>query len=99
MRIYAIRDTVAQAIVAGAVFTERSDASASRMFADACLDERGLIGKHPGDFELIHLGDLEEDTGKITTDGVFGYPLPRVITTGASMVAARNAAQAQGDIK
>lgn len=93
MRIYAIRDVVAQAIVAGAVFTEKSDAAASRSFADACADERGLIGKHPGDFELLHLADLEEDTGKVTTDGVFGYPLPRVITTGASMAEARKLAQ------
>lgn len=40
---------------------------AVRSFGDACLnstDPNNIIGKHPSDFELYHLGSFDDHTGQ-----------------------------------
>lgn len=44
-----------------------SDAGAARTFSDAVAQEGTLIGKHPEDFSLIRLADVEDSTGAVTS--------------------------------
>lgn len=45
----------------------RAPGQATRDFADAVNDPQNQqLHKHPEDFELWHLGELDETTGKIT---------------------------------
>lgn len=36
------------------------------MLQDGARDENSLLGLHPGDFQLISIGEFNEQTGKIT---------------------------------
>lgn len=83
MKLYAIRDKVAGSII-GNIVTHKADAAAARQFADLCAQRDTIVGTHPADFELLHIADVDEDTGKVTCEGVFGYPLPRVVVAGSS---------------
>lgn len=37
--------------------------SARRAFFDACQDSASLLGRHPQDFTLYHLGSFDDETG------------------------------------
>lgn len=82
-RIYAIRDVVAQAFV-GILHQFPHDAPAVRLFSDVARDEQTIIGKHPEDYELWCLGELQDD----------GCIMPEVVVvlTGSAW----KAAQAEG---
>lgn len=51
-----------------------NNAVAIRSFADACQDEKSLLNKHAEDYDLVNLGNLDIDTGKIE-----GRPNPIVL--------------------
>jgi len=44
-----------------------SDQGAARTFGDACKQEGTLISKHPEDFSLIRLADVDDSTGQVNT--------------------------------
>jgi len=48
-------------------FFSVSDAAAARTFSDAVAQEGTLMGKHPEDFSLIRLADVEDSTGAVTS--------------------------------
>lgn len=59
MKLYALHDKKAQALSNFVV--ERSDAVATRFFAEAVLQPNSVIGKYPDDFELVALCDVSQD--------------------------------------
>ncbi|AZL82915.1 nonstructural protein [Apis mellifera associated microvirus 12] len=87
-RLYGIYDVRGETII-GNVVSHRVDAAAVRMFGDIAGDKQSLVGTHPSDFDLVHIGTLALDTGVIdTTD------CPRVVVTGAAWLAAQAQSEA-----
>lgn len=80
--IYAVRDTVADAIVGG-LQLHRADAAAIRTFGDIASQRDSIVAMHPGDFELVCLGSI---------DGLSITPDARVVITGAQWLAAQQPA-------
>lgn len=81
--LYAIRDRIAQELVGRMMYCVMSfntPAQAARYFADAVNDESSVLNKHPGDYELIHLGTITHD-GTITPDPI------SIIITGDALIA------------
>lgn len=72
--IIAIIDTIAQDI-AGPVVLFRHDAAAVRYFSDIATDPQTMIHRHVSDYDLVSLGQLDDQTFTIT-------PQLRVIITG-----------------
>lgn len=62
--IYAVRDTVSESIVS-ALILELTDAPAIRAFHDALAQPDSPMGKHPGDYVLLDLGEINLETGLI----------------------------------
>lgn len=62
--IYAVRDKVANAIV-GTLWLLGADAPAIRIFTDIASDPQSMLAKHPGDFELLCLGELAAEATNI----------------------------------
>ena len=84
--IYAIRDRVANDLIGNQMYLLmifRTDAQAVRYFADAVLDDKSILNKHPTDYELLALGTISEG-GDITSD------TPRVVITGDTLVATQS---------
>lgn len=61
MKLYALHDKKAKSLSNFVV--ERSDAVATRFFAEAVLQPNSVIGKYPDDFELVALCDVSQDYG------------------------------------
>lgn len=80
--LFVLRDEVAQ-IVVGEITSERTIPSAVRSFYDLLADERTVLAKHPADYVLVHVGDMD-DRGHIT-------PAYNVVATGAGWVEAQAA--------
>lgn len=74
--IYALRDMKAEVFAPQLVF-EYTDATAIRMFADACRDPETACGKHPEDYHLFAVGSWDEFRGVLV-----GHE-PRSIINGA----------------
>lgn len=64
-RIYAIYDTAA-AMTIGGLHLFRHDAAAIRLFTDIAEMKDSTLGKHPEDFDLRCLGELNEDSCEIS---------------------------------
>lgn len=58
--LYAIYDNKAGAIV-GPIMQHKHIATALRLFTDMMADPTSIAAKHPADFDLIHLGYLNDD--------------------------------------
>lgn len=87
--LYAIRDRVANDLIGRAMYmlmVFRTNEEAARYFADAVNDTTSVLNKHPGDYELLHLGCIE-DSGPI-------IPLsaPQSIITGDALIAVQQPA-------
>lgn len=81
MKLYSIYDTRAGAI-AGGVHVFRHHAQAIRFFADMCADGKTMISRHPADFHLVCIADVDEEIPL-----VFAYPHPEIVVTGDQMIA------------
>jgi len=90
MRIYAIHDVIAEAIIGG-LHLFANDAAACRMFSDVAGDPKTFVAKRPQDYNLIGLGVLDETA--VAIDPVAGGN--EVVLSGASWLALHNAAQSQ----
>lgn len=80
--IYALRDTVADEFTPG-LLTFTNDAAAARMFTDALQDKQSALGNHPGDYQLLEIGQLETTTGVLTPQA------PRLVLTGEQWLLAQ----------
>lgn len=82
--LYGINDRLAKDLVGHSmyiVFAFRTDHQAVRYFADAILDEKSALAKHPADYELVKLAHISDD-GEITA-------IDRaVVITGDTLIAA-----------
>lgn len=78
-RLFAVRDKVANALI-GTVWIMRHEAAAIRTFTDIASDPQSSINKHPADYELIELGELNETNNAIE-------PTTRVVLDGATWAA------------
>lgn len=84
--VYAIRDRLANDLVGAQMYTLfvfRTNQQAVRYFADAILDEKSQLAKHPGDYELIAVGEID-DNGEL-----LAAKEPLVIITGDTLIAAQ----------
>lgn len=82
--IYAIRDRLAQELVGLSMYLLmcfRTDEQAARYFADAINDDKSILNKHPGDYELLRLGTINE-RGQIAVSAD-----PQLILTGDTVIA------------
>lgn len=81
--IYAIRDRLADELVGHTMYLFmifNTDQQAVRYFADAILDEKSILAKHPADYELLAIGELHEGRYIRSTDD------QRVVITGDAIV-------------
>ena len=62
--MYTVRDTKVDSYLAP--FLAANDETAMRMIQDGASLEGSLLGMHPEDFQLISIGEFNEQTGKIT---------------------------------
>lgn len=53
------------------IFIAPNNAAAMRMFGDTCRDEKTLFAQHPEDFDLYKVGEMDDNTGVITSDVQF----------------------------
>lgn len=81
--IYAIYDKVADMYIGG-LLLHKHDAAAIRFFQDVAGLGDSLVGKHPEDFDLMLVGNLDEE------NKVSGHK-PAVVVSGKAL-AALNAA-------
>lgn len=64
--MYQIRDVVAACLV-GPILLERNDAPAVRMFYAAFEDAKSALSANPKDYELMALGEYDDEVGVIET--------------------------------
>lgn len=79
-----------KAAVFGTPFFMSREAAAIRAFSDLANDPNTMVGKHPSDFSLFHIGDFDDDLA--TFDSV----KPRCLATAAGLV--RVASLAPGNV-
>lgn len=80
--LYAIRDRIANDLVSMQMYTLfnfKTDEQAARYFADSVLDEKSILNKHPGDYELIKIADINDSGDIISEHG------PKIVITGAAL--------------
>jgi len=62
-RLYCVRDRKANLFWRPVV--ERDHVQAIRSFENSCRQADSVFAKWPGDYELLHIGDFDESTGRI----------------------------------
>lgn len=67
IHMYTIKDTKSTAY--HKPFYEVSNGIAIRTFTDLANNKDTVIGKHPEDFILYHIGEYDDETGKIKQEG------------------------------
>lgn len=81
-RIYAIRDRIALDLAGYyPLVVMRTDAQAVRYFGDSLAETKSSLGAHPGDYELIYLGEIDDD-------GTIRAQSPELVITGSTLIAA-----------
>lgn len=63
--VYAVYDVKAE--IYNAPFFMAKQAMAERAFHDLANDRNTMVGRHPGDFKLVHLGFFSVATGTFKT--------------------------------
>lgn len=63
LMIFAIHDTKGE--VFRSPFYQRTHGEAERSFKQLLDDPQSMVNKYPEDFDLYHLGEYDERTGKI----------------------------------
>ena len=78
--LYQIMDTVA-GHVTGPIFTAANDAVAIRMVRNTITDPKSDLRTNIRDYNLIHLGHQNEETGQLETKEI------RTVITGSQLLA------------
>lgn len=89
MKLYALHDRKAGSF--SSFHVERSDAVASRSFAEAVNAEGSVFGKYPEDFELVSVCDVHDvyEAGDFASHVVVGEVANCVVLTAVAVVAMR----------
>lgn len=98
MKLYALHDKKAGAL--SSFHVERSDAQASRGFADAVNQPNSVFSKYPDDFELVAVADVfDQVSGDQTLDG-YAQPYGQlvVILTASQVVALQERVSQNGQL-
>ncbi|WNK13308.1 MAG: nonstructural protein [Microvirus sp.] len=66
LRIYSVHDGAVGAFMTP--FFERSDASASRAFSAAIMDEKHAMSRFPSDYVLHFVGIFDDSSGRVSCD-------------------------------
>lgn len=82
--LIAIIDNKSNEMVGNYIYIHKHLATAVRMFQDAASDQSSMLSRHIDDFDLVQLGDIDEDH-KIT-------PTREILITGKAMRASREQA-------
>jgi len=61
LNLYSVYDEKAQHF--GYMFFRKTHAEAIRYFSDGARDKQTILGQHPEDFVLYHLGTVDEQNG------------------------------------
>lgn len=64
LRAYSIYDR--KALQYHPPFYASTDASAVRSLADLANDNQTTVGRHPADYVLYHIGEYDDQTGRLT---------------------------------
>lgn len=77
MKLYALYDKKAQSL--SSFHVAKSDAQASRDFAQAVLEPKSVLGRYPEDFELVAIGEVFEE---VLEEGpqLVALPMQAVVT-------------------
>lgn len=75
------RDIVAEQVV-GQPLVFLAEAPAIRSFGDMLFDPQFGLSKHVGDYELVHIGNMQPASGKLSA-----LAKPRVIASGERILA------------
>lgn len=89
MKLYALHDKKAQTF--SSFHVERSDAVASRSFADAVMQQGSVFSKYPEDFELVSVCDVHDcyAEGAFETHVTVGIVDHKVILTAEQVLASQ----------
>lgn len=96
MKLYALHDKKACSF--SSFHVERSDAQASRGFADAVRAKDSVFGKYPEDFELVSLCDVHAEYDDLPTHMAVGVTAFRVVLTALQVVSLDAAAADPGQL-
>lgn len=64
LMLLAVRDLKTDSYLGHHVALARG--AAVRQFGDACVDSNSFLAKHPEDYQLMHLADVDERTGSVS---------------------------------
>lgn len=79
MKLYALHDKKANAL--SSFHVEKSDAVASRGFAEAVSQPNSVFGKYPDDFELVAIASVDDSTaGAMPEDLITPLGLVTIVT-------------------
>lgn len=87
-RLYAVLDTVADAIVGGLLMFPH-DAPAVRFFGDLCADPQTGVSRHVEDHSLVCLGAITDENQLVSLDR-------EVVISGSQWLAAQPKEDTQG---
>lgn len=63
LKAFTIRDSKAE--VFNTPFFQKTHGEAERAFRELVKDEKSMVSKYPDDYDLYHLGEYDDQTGKI----------------------------------
>lgn len=78
-QMYSVHDTIAGTFFNP--FTMHNDQVAARWFRDELGEPTSNLSRHPADFDLVLLGDFDQETGQIRPESD-----PRIVMCGADFV-------------
>lgn len=90
MRLFQIFDKRAQQVI-GNIIAYRHPAAAVRVFTDALQNKDSIISQHPEDFDLIELGEQDDETGVITA-----ATIPQTVLSGRQWYISQQQPEAPG---
>lgn len=64
LKVYSIRDS--KTGIFNSPFFNHTNGEAERNFRDLCNDDKSMPGRHPEDYDLYHLGEYDDNTGKMS---------------------------------
>ena len=64
INLYVVLDTAAGTLV-GQIYREHSPVPVLRGLTEAANDGKSLIAQNPADFDMLHIGMIDEETGRL----------------------------------
>lgn len=74
--VYSLYDSKAEYFAAPQII--KSKGEAIRAFSDVANDATTMIGKHPGDYSMFHVGNFDEQSGSL-------IPLDVIVSLGVAI--------------